>query len=42
MIIADGGYRGEQTEIDAAVNDVELVVMTRPQGSKGFVLIPKR
>ena len=42
VVLADGGYTGEQAEIDAALLDIELVVVKRPAGASGFVLLPKR
>ena len=42
VVLADGGYTGEQAETDAALLDVELVVVKRPTGAKGFILLPKR
>ena len=42
VVLADQGYTGEQPQIDAALNDVELVVVKRPAGATGFVLLPMR
>ena len=42
VVLSDGGYTGEQAEIDAALLDIELVVVKRPAGTSGFVLLPKR
>ncbi|WP_104991608.1 IS5 family transposase [Deinococcus sp. NW-56] len=42
VVIADQGYTGDQASTDAAVNDVELVVVKRPSGAHGFVLLPRR
>ena len=42
VVMADQGYTGEQTQVDAALNDIELVVVKRPKGTKGFVLLPMR
>ena len=42
VVIADQGYTGEQAQIDAALNDVELVVVERPTGATSFVLLPLR
>lgn len=42
VVIADQGYTGEQAQIDAALNDVELVVVERPTEATGFVLLPLR
>lgn len=42
VVIADEGYTGEQAEIDAAVNGVDLVVVKRPSGTQGFILLPLR
>jgi transposase len=37
----DQGYTGDQPAADAANHGVELVVVSRPPGARGFVL-PKR
>jgi transposase len=38
----DQGYTGDQPAADAANHGIELVVVNRPAGAKGFVLLPKR
>jgi transposase len=38
----DQGYRGEETEYAAAVHDIDLQVIAKPEGRKGFVLLPRR
>lgn len=42
VALADEGYTGEQAQTDAVLNDVELVVVKRPTGATGFVLLPMR
>lgn len=42
VMIADQGYTGEQAHIDASLHKIELVVMKRPAGEKGFILLPRR
>ena len=42
VVLADAGYTGEQAQTDASLNDVELVVIKRPTGAQGFILLPKR
>jgi transposase len=42
VMFADGGYSGEAAVDDAEWNAIELVVVKRPEASKGFVLLPKR
>lgn len=39
---ADQGYTGAQTALDATETGVELVVIKRPEATKGFILLPKR
>lgn len=39
---ADQGYTGDDAAKAAAVDGVELVVVKRPPGEKGFTLLPKR
>ena len=39
---ADQGYTGEQTLEAAHKSNVELIVVKRPDASRGFVLLPKR
>ena len=38
----DQGYTGEETEYAAAVHDIDLQVITKPEGQTGFVLLPRR
>lgn len=42
VVLADQGYTGEQASTDAAFNDIALVIVKRPTGAQGFVLLPKR
>lgn len=42
IVIADQGYTGEQADIDAILNNMELVIIKRSEKDKGFVLLPKR
>lgn len=42
VVVADGGYSGDQAETDAALSEIELVVAKRPAGASGFVVIPRR
>jgi transposase len=42
VMFADGGYTGETALGDAEWNAIELVVVKRPEATKGFVLLPKR
>ena len=39
---ADQGYTGEEAEYAAAVHDIDLQVVKKPEGQTGFVLLPKR
>lgn len=39
---ADEGYTGDAAATAAAEHGIELVVVSRPEGSRGFVLLPKR
>ena len=39
---ADQGYTEERTALDATEAGVELVVVKRPEATKGFILLPKR
>ena len=39
---ADQGYTGAQTALDASEAGVELVVIKRPEATKGFILLPRR
>lgn len=39
---ADQGYTGERTALDATEAGVELIVVKRPEATKGFILLPKR
>lgn len=38
----DQGYSGEDPEYEAAVHDIDLQVITKPEGQTGFVLLPRR
>lgn len=38
----DQGYTGEDAGYEAAVRDIDLQVVTKPAGQKGFVLLPRR
>ena len=38
----DQGYTGEDAEYAAAVHDIDLQVIKKPQGQTGFVLLPRR
>ncbi|WP_309573451.1 IS5 family transposase [Deinococcus sp.] len=42
VAFADQGYTGEKTALDATDAGVELIVVKRPEASKGFILVPKR
>ncbi|MFC4637839.1 IS5 family transposase [Deinococcus hohokamensis] len=42
LAFADQGYTGKDTAIQAAAAGVELVVVKRPETTKGFILLPKR
>lgn len=42
VVLADQGYTGEQAECDAAINEIELVVIKRPHGTTGCIALPKR
>ena len=42
VLYADAGYRGGDTAAAASRHGLHLVVVTRPEASKGFVLLPKR
>ena len=39
---ADQGYTGEEAEYAAAVHDIDLQVVRKPEGRTGFVHLPKR
>ena len=38
----DQGYTGEEAEYAAAVHDIDLQVIKKPEGQTDFVLLPKR
>ncbi len=38
----DQGYTGEETEYAAAVHDIDLQVVKKPEGQTGFVFLPRR
>jgi transposase len=42
VIYADAAYTGEETAAAAQEQGMRLVVVQRPEGSHGFVLLPKR
>jgi transposase len=42
VMYADSGYSGEDCQEAARGEGMELVVVKRPAGAKGFVLLPKR
>ena len=42
VAFADQGYTGEQTALEATQARVELIVVKRPEATKGFILLPKR
>jgi transposase len=42
LIYADAAYTGEETAAAAQEQGMRLVVVQRPEGSHGFVLLPKR
>ena len=41
-IFADGGFRGELVEWDQQVMNVTLEIVLKPEGQKGFQVLPKR
>jgi len=42
IAFVDQGYTGEDAQKDAAENGIKLEVVKRPEGTKGFVLLPRR
>ena len=42
VAFVDQGYTGEQTALDALHTGVELIVVKRPEATKGFILLPRR
>ncbi|GAA3996064.1 hypothetical protein GCM10022631_02980 [Deinococcus rubellus] len=42
VAFADQGYTGQDTAQQAAAAGVELIVVKRPEATKGFILLPKR
>lgn len=42
VLYADQGYRGEEVADDAEFQGIDLSVVSRPAGSRGFVLLPRR
>ena len=42
LAFVDQGYTGEQAEKDAAKQGIKLEVVKRPEGKKGFILLPRR
>ena len=41
-LASDAAYTGEETEAAAQAHGMRLMVVKRPEGSHGFVLLPKR
>ena len=39
---ADGSYRGALQSLVAALCDWKLVIVEKPEGQKGFAVLPKR
>jgi transposase len=42
VAFGDEGYTGEEAEYAAAVHDIDLQVVKKPEGQTGFVLVPRR
>ena len=42
LAFGDEGYTGEEAEYAAAVHDIDLQVVKKPEGQTGFVLLPRR
>jgi len=42
VMFADQNYTGEEVLDDAEFQGIDLVVVNRPEGSRGFVLLPRR
>jgi transposase len=42
VAFVDEGYTGDAAATAAAEHGIEVVVVSRPEGSRGFVLLPKR
>jgi transposase len=42
VMFADQNYVGEVVADDAEFQGIDLVVVSRPEGLRGFVLLPKR
>ena len=42
LAFVDQGYTGDQPAEDAAAHGIQLEVVKRPEGKKGFVLLPRR
>ena len=42
VVFADQGYTGEHAHEAAHKSNIELIVVKRPDASRGFVLLPKR
>lgn len=42
VAFGDEGYTGEEAEYAAAVHDIDLQVVKKPEGQTGFVLLPRR
>jgi transposase len=41
-LASDAAYTGEETEAAAQAHGMRLMVVKRPEGSHGFVLLPRR
>jgi len=42
VMFADQGYMGEAVTDDAEFQGIDLLVVNRPEGARGFVLLPRR
>lgn len=42
VAFGDQGYTGEEAEYAAAVHDIDLQVVKKPEGQTGFVFLPRR
>jgi transposase len=42
VCFVDQGYTGEEAEYAAAVHDIDLQVVKKPEGQTGFVFLPRR
>jgi transposase len=41
VVFGDQGYTGEEPAYQAAVHEIDLQVITKPEGQTGFVLLPR-